>query len=239
MAERFQVRQAFLPSAGYGTRLRPYTNQCPKPLLPIAGKPMLLHAMDHCLQHGVERFIINTHYRAEAFSSVFPDGLYRGSEVVLVHERELLDTGGGLKNAEAHFAPGPLLVYNPDMITDVSLTDFFSRASQWPQAEAVLAVSSRGAEKRVGVSADGAVGSLREPQPWPGEVHCQYLGICLVRPSFLQRLQARPESLVEGWRRSIAVGGGLVRAVQMDGFTWQDVGSAKAYAAACDKGFME
>ena len=79
-------KTAFLLGAGLGTRLRPLTENCPKPLLPIGGKPMICHAMDALIALGIKRFIINTHHAAAVYKEKFPDGNYRGVPVTLVHE---------------------------------------------------------------------------------------------------------------------------------------------------------
>ena len=68
------IRTAFILGAGLGTRLRPLTEECPKPLLPVGGRPLITFAMDHCLSVGVERFIVNTHHCPGAFDRAFPEG---------------------------------------------------------------------------------------------------------------------------------------------------------------------
>jgi len=89
------VRTAFLLGAGRGERLRPWTETCPKPLLPIRGRPLITYAMDHLLTVGVKRFIVNTHYQAEHYSAAFPHRHWRGCPIILVYEPILLNTGGG------------------------------------------------------------------------------------------------------------------------------------------------
>lgn len=230
------VRQAFLPAAGYGRRLRPLTDTTPKPLLPVAGRPLVHHVMDRCLEAGILRFVVNTHHLAEAFPAAFPGGAYRSREVILVEEETLLDTGGGLKNAQPCFWPEPLLIHNADILTDLDLPEFLARAADHPAAEAVLAVRTEGPEKRVGVGEGGVVRSLREPRAQPGEKLCQYLGICLIRPAFWLRLQLEAESLVEGWKRAIAAGDGLVQAVMCEEANWIDIGSVESYRAVSQSG---
>src|ERR1700692_839488 len=95
-----RVRKAFVLGAGLGTRLRPLTNLVPKPLLPIFGKPLITFALDHLRQAGIEKFWVNSHHLAEKFAAQFPRGEYNGASVELVHEPELLETGGGIKNIE-------------------------------------------------------------------------------------------------------------------------------------------
>ena len=68
-----RLKTAFILGAGLGMRLRPLTEHCPKPLLPIGGRPVITYAMDHLLSIGVDRFIVNTHHCPEVFAEKFPD----------------------------------------------------------------------------------------------------------------------------------------------------------------------
>src|SRR4051812_42880368 len=115
------IKKAFVLGAGLGTRLRPLTESCPKPLIPIFGKPLITFALDHLIAAGVESFVINTHRLAEQFVELFETGDYAGHPVKLVHEPELLETGGGIKNAEALLSGGPFITYSGDILSDVSL----------------------------------------------------------------------------------------------------------------------
>src|SRR5437762_13482222 len=65
------ITQAFVLGAGLGTRLRPLTEDLPKPLIPIFQKPLITFALDHLCSAGVKSFIINTHHRPERFADVF------------------------------------------------------------------------------------------------------------------------------------------------------------------------
>src|SRR5262245_27049891 len=105
------ITQAFVLAAGLGTRLRPLTDDLPKPLIPIFQKPLITFALDHLIDVGVETFVINTHKQAELFKNAFCDNEYLGHSVTMVHEPELLETGGGIKNAEPYFGTDPFLTY--------------------------------------------------------------------------------------------------------------------------------
>jgi NDP-sugar pyrophosphorylase family protein len=115
------IRQAFVLGAGLGMRLRPLTEDLPKPLIPIFQKPLITFALDHLCALGVESFIINTHHRAPEFGPLFPDGSYAGRPLTLVHEPDLLGTGGGIKNIEAQLRDEPFIVYSGDILTDLDL----------------------------------------------------------------------------------------------------------------------
>src|SRR5204862_2326676 len=81
-----KIRTAFVLGAGLGTRLRPLTNRRPKPLIPVVNRPLISYAFDHLLGVGVERLVVNTHWRAEAWQTAFPDSSYRGAPIAFRHE---------------------------------------------------------------------------------------------------------------------------------------------------------
>ncbi len=116
-----EIAQAFVLAAGLGTRLRPLTEDLPKPLIPIFQKPLITFALDHLIHLGVEKFVVNTHRRPELFEKAFQDNEYEGHPVTLVHEPDLLETGGGIKNAEAYLGSRAFLTYSGDILTDIDL----------------------------------------------------------------------------------------------------------------------
>ena len=114
-------KNAFVLAAGLGTRLRPLTAARPKPLMPVFGKPLITFALDHLRSIGVESFVINTHHLPGQFDDFFASGEYAGSPVKLVYEPDLLETGGGIKNAERWIGNGPFIVYSGDILTDIDI----------------------------------------------------------------------------------------------------------------------
>ena len=116
-----KITQAFILAAGLGTRLRPLTDELPKPLIPIFQKPLITFALDHLINAGMRSFVINTHLHPKLFQIFFIDHQYAGFPVTLVHEPELLETGGGIKNVEAHLNSKPFLTYSGDILTDINL----------------------------------------------------------------------------------------------------------------------
>ncbi len=115
------IDRAFILGAGLGMRLRPLTDDLPKPLVPIFQKPLITFALDHLAAAGVKSFVINTHLLPAAFEAVFAGGLYLEHPVRLVHEPVLLETGGGIRNAQALLGEEPFLVYSGDVLTDMAL----------------------------------------------------------------------------------------------------------------------
>jgi mannose-1-phosphate guanylyltransferase len=116
-----EITQAFVLAAGLGTRLRPLTEELPKPLIPIFQKPLITFALDHLIGVGVKSFVINTHRLPNLFHEFFSRNSYDNHSVTLVNEPDLLETGGGIKNVEGILGKEPFIVYSGDILTDVAL----------------------------------------------------------------------------------------------------------------------
>lgn len=116
----------FILAGGQGLRLRPLTENCPKPMLRIGGKPILEITLEHLIAHGFRRFFISVNYRAEMIVDYFGDGRRWNVDISYVHETQPLGTAGSL--ALLHETPRhPMIVMNGDIITQVNflhLLDF-------------------------------------------------------------------------------------------------------------------
>ncbi len=124
---------AMVMAAGLGKRMRPLTAAQPKPLVRVAGRPLIDHALDRLGEAGVERAIVNVHYLADALEAHVLD---RSSpKIVISDERdELLETGGGLIKAQAHL-PDPFFCLNADNIWLDGPSNAFHELSQRWNAE--------------------------------------------------------------------------------------------------------
>lgn len=108
------VESAMIFAAGFGTRMGILTRDLPKPMLPLAGRPMIDHAVDLVREAGIGRIVANTHYLADRIA---PHLRSMGLVVSSEHPR-ILDTGGGLKAALPHLGTGPVVTLNPDAAWD-------------------------------------------------------------------------------------------------------------------------
>lgn len=116
-------------AGGMGTRLRPHTENCPKPLLAVAGKPMLEHIIDRAKMDGFTRFVLAIHYLGHMIEAHFGDGERLGVQIEYLREESPLGTAGalGLLNP---LPDAPFVVTNGDVITDIrygELLDFHIR----------------------------------------------------------------------------------------------------------------
>jgi len=224
------IKTAFILGAGLGTRLRPLTSNCPKPLLPIGGRPIITYAMDHLIAEGIERLIVNTHHCAEVYQQIFPDKLWRGIPIVFRHEPVLLDTGGGIKNIEDLLVQEEtILVYNGDIITDLPLRRLIDAHSA-QRKEVTLALRSSGSPLNVNLNAHGEVCDLRFTLGDPGITGCLFTGIYVIEKHFLNRLEAgRVESVIPVFIDMIRKKAGAVGCVVIDEGYWYDIGSVTEY----------
>jgi len=108
------LRCAMLLAAGKGERLRPLTESRPKPLIEVAGRALIDHALDRLVAAGIERVVVNSHYRADQFEAHLANR--RDIEIAISREENLLDTGGGVRNALTLLGEGPFLVANTDVL---------------------------------------------------------------------------------------------------------------------------
>ena len=129
-------------AAGKGTRLRPITDQIPKALVPVAGKPLLAIVIERLRNAGVREIVINIHHFGEQILDYLSNNDF-GVNISVSDEREsLLDTGGGLKKAVPLFSSSnePILLHNVDILSNADIALFYEKSST--QA-ATLLVSSR------------------------------------------------------------------------------------------------
>jgi len=110
----------FIMAGGFGTRLRPLTDNCPKPMLKVGDKPMLEILIDSFIESGFNDFYISTHYLPEKIREYFGDGNDKGINITYVHENSPLGTGGALGLLPKGLANLPLVLINGDILTKVN-----------------------------------------------------------------------------------------------------------------------
>jgi dTDP-glucose pyrophosphorylase len=109
----------FLMAGGFGTRLKPLTDNCPKPLLKIGDKPILEILLNSFIKAGFENFYISTHYLPEMIRDYFGDGSKWKIKITYVHEEMPLGTGGALGLLPDSAPKLPLILINGDVLTNV------------------------------------------------------------------------------------------------------------------------
>ena len=113
--------KAMILAAGLGTRMRPLTDHCPKPLLDVAGKPLIVRHIERLAAAGFRELVINTAHLGQMIEDALGDGAAWGVSICYSRELQPLETAGGIVNALPLLGDAPFLVINGDIWTDFPL----------------------------------------------------------------------------------------------------------------------
>tara|TARA_B100000508_G_scaffold141091_1_gene146346 strand:+ start:82746 stop:83795 length:1050 start_codon:yes stop_codon:yes gene_type:complete len=122
----FLPMDAVIMAGGKGTRLRPLTENTPKPLLKVGDKPIIEHTIDRLIKFGIQRIYISINYLGEQLVDYFGDGSQKGIEIKYIEEDEFYGTAGALKLVNDGFNHNHLLFMNSDLLTDVDFESIFN-----------------------------------------------------------------------------------------------------------------
>lgn len=208
--------KAFILAAGLGTRLRPLTNILPKPLLPVWGRPAILHVIRHLNTIGVKEIIINIHYLPDKIKAVL------GRDFYYSYEPRLLDTGGGLKKVEYFLQDSTFIMYNCDVITNVSLKKMLAFHKRNKNYITLLA-SKHHNPKALSVDGKGRVVNIGSNGDYT------FCGIHIIEPfifSFIPSGQA--VSIIDIYRDLIRQDM-PIHIFPLGRLFWQEIGNIKSY----------
>ncbi len=132
--------QAVIIAGGKGTRLRPLTYGCPKPMLPLVDRPFLEWMINRCREANVCDILLNVQYQARQVIDYFGDGDRFGVTIRYIEESTPLDTAGAIKLAEPYFTGESLIVFNADILTNLDLAALI-KFHKDTQADATLTLT--------------------------------------------------------------------------------------------------
>lgn len=116
----------FLMAGGFGTRLKPLTDETPKPLLKVGNKPILEIIIDKFIDEGFSNFYISTHFLAEKIVDHFGDGSLKGVSIEYIHEKRPMGTAGALGLLPQDKINSPIIMMNGDLLSKVNFADLLS-----------------------------------------------------------------------------------------------------------------
>lgn len=225
-------------AAGLGTRLRPLTNDRPKALVEVAGRTLLEITLTRLRSFGITEVIVNTHHFAEWMAEFLKAHDNFGMRVEISHEPELLDTGGGLKQAAPFFlASGdldePFLLHNVDVVSSIDLAAMVQfHVAQG--ALATLAVMERESSRQLLFDGQGQLCGRRikgtdEVVRPVGEVRAlAFSGIHVLSPRIFGDLnQQGAFSIIDAYLQ-LAAKGERIAAYRVDNCYWRDLGRVES-----------
>jgi MurNAc alpha-1-phosphate uridylyltransferase len=233
------IENAMVLAAGLGTRMRPITDTIPKPLVKIAGKPLIDYALDTLREAGCQRAVVNVHYLADQMIAHLEH--YRGLDILISDETsELLNSGGGLAKGLKLLPEGPAFVMNSDLFWIGEkpgsksnlrrLTDFFDSGAMDMAMLCVRLGDTTGHEGNkidFSLSADGRLVRYR-----PGEGEgVIYAGALILDSKLFDDAPSGPFNLNVYFDRAIAAG--RLFGMILDGH-WVTAGTPEAIPAAED-----
>jgi mannose-1-phosphate guanylyltransferase len=227
--------KAMILAAGLGTRLRPLTDNLPKPLLPLEGRPLIEYTLLLLRKYGITDVIINLHYQGEKIMQALGDGSRWGMKIRYSEEPRILGTAGGIKNVELLLSQEPFLVINSDILVEIHL-DRVIELHQRERAAATLVlredpnVDVWGA---VGVDAHNRIRQFLGKPDWMGKTLSKrmFAGIHVMDPRVLAYIPGQGFStIVDVYIEMIQKGERLVGQTVKD--YWIDIGSPERYRQA-------
>ena len=229
----WRPRRAMVLAAGLGLRMRPLTEDKPKPLVLMAGKPLIDHALDRLASVGIEEAIVNVHYRADQLEAHLAKR--RSPRIVISDERgELLDTGGGVARALPKLGDEPFLICNSDSISSGGTKDSLFRLFDMWDGERMdslmLLASASGSLGYDGagdfaMSPDGHLRRRSEREVTP----FVFTGFSIAHPRMFAGCPEGRFSLNLLWDK--AIDAGRLFGLRQDGI-WMHIGSPDALRAA-------
>lgn len=209
--------RALVLSAGYGTRLGELTTHTPKPMLDVAGHPLLAIILANLRRQGVRDIAINLHAHSEVIISRLGDGARLGVRLHYVREPELLGTLGAAKNVEAYLvSDGPFLLHYGDVVTDQDFSDLVTLHQDRAALVTILVHERPGSNSVVTVGPGGRVtGFIERPSAAQRAVlqsNLAFSGIAVLDPSVLSAIAPGVSDLPRDLLPSLASEGRLYAA---------------------------
>ncbi len=221
-------------AAGKGTRLLPLTKYVPKPLFPILNRPALGLLLNKLTKERIARIAVNCHHLGNQIKTWLQQTKAEGV-VTLLEESVLLDTGGAIKNCfEKTGWQAPLLVYNADVVSNLSIEKFYNKFLLSHDAKAMFCLHDEPRFNKVKCHNNGLIGSFNSKD----KGSLAYTGISIFRPECFHNAPNGPFSLIPFIENLIQKGTKIAgcrgEKLTTNGNKWQwhDIGTPKGYLEA-------
>jgi len=190
--------KAFILCAGLGKRLRPITEEIPKPILPILGKPLIFYTLEKLKEVNINEIGANCHWLSEKIKDAFEN--YKNDfDFHFFYENQLLDTGGALKNAKDFLKDDDFIAVNGDIIFDFSLKELIKYHKENKNFGTILITDNKKTNNLV-ISEEGNLLSVSKKFSKKYKTFC---GIAIYKPEILNLMEKEIFSIKEIWQKAI------------------------------------
>jgi len=220
--------KAMILAAGFGTRLRPLTERVPKPLMPVANRPVLLRNLEYLRSHGVGQVVVNAHHHADQLVDFVRSNPLPGMRVEVRVEPQILGTGGGVANTADFWSAEPFFVMNGDILTDIDLTKGLEHHRRGGHP-ATLILHDRPPYNKIKLDPGGCVAEI--PSEYDGNGWA-FTGIHILEPEILSYLPKGVFSDIVDCYRRLIHSGRAIGAYLSTGHQWRDIGTVSEYLQA-------
>lgn len=225
--------RAMVLAAGRGERLRPLTDTVPKPMIPVAGQPLIFHTLTYLKNCGVQEVVVNLHHLGDLIQTYVGDGRQWGLRVFYSRERSLLGTGGGIQKAAQYLFQEAFVVMNADILVELDLREVLSFHRK--NNAAVTMVLRRDPEvERYGVIETDGFGLVRQlvgrlsvgSGPWN---RLMFTGVHVLEPEVFAYMshQGSTFGIIDVYVAMLEAGERIL-GYEMKGF-WTDLGTRARY----------
>lgn len=219
----------FIMAGGFGTRLRPLTDNIPKPMLPVGDKPMLEHIIEKFIEQGFSYFVLSTHFLPEVITDYFGNGSEWGVDIQYVYESEPLGTAGALSLLPVNLTNLPIIVLNGDILTDFNFDRLLEHHLKY-KCDATMCLREIEHKVSYGVVEveQGAVVGMVEKPTYRHQINT---GMYVLSPACYRSVQKDKPTDMPSLLLDRMEGGKRVGAVTHAGY-WLDIGRIADYEKA-------
>lgn len=228
--------KAIILAAGFGVRMKPLTDRCPKPLLPVLGRPIIDYTISRVKTFGIKEIGVNICHLADKMEKFLGDGSRWGVALTLSREPEILGTGGGMGGLRSFLkGEGRFLVYNGDIASKIDLTGLAQdHREQMPLV--TLALCDYGPKNNVSLSPDNTIVDFlgkREEFSSRRNRTLTFTGVSIVEEEVLNLIPVSgPSHIIDIYLELIKRQPGSIRGYVVSGDEWGDIGTLGAYLDA-------
>lgn len=227
------ISQALILAAGQGIKMRPYTYEMPKPMMPVKHRPILEHIISQLRDNDIRDIVIVIGYLGDQIQSYFGDGSKLGVRIRYIEEEKQTGTAGPLRIARQVLEDKPFLMIYGDVLADINLREFIDYHLQFGQTAtlALTSVPDPSAYGAVRMSGQKVVEIIEKPKNSLSVSRLVTAGVQILDPSIYSYVPAKEFSMLEEDVFPILAAEGKITGYLFEG-KWFDVGTPDVYERA-------